>query len=184
VNLTTGGYAEAADGAANTSNDMIIWKYSTDTTDGAVLLTTSATDTPENTGITAAAGTTYRLTGNSANNTIPDPAADDYKDHDTFKFTTGPTTNEVTIRMKFPTTTADLDAAIASVPAVGDTEPNLLDISNRLAAGPSEEILTTAVEPNTVYWLWVAGYKDHPPGMAASTAATYEATICPSAFAP
>ena len=183
--LATGGYAEASDGAANTSNDMIIWKFADMTTPmGAVLLTASTADVPENTGIVAAAGTTYRVTGNSANNAIPNATTDDYKDHDTFKFTTGPTTNEVSIRMKFPTTTADLDVAIASVPVAGDTVPNLLDVSNRLAAGPSEELLTTAVEPNTAYWLWIAGYKDHPPGMAPSTAATYEATICPKTATP
>ena len=178
VPLTTGGYVEAEAGTAAT-NDMILWDY--DAVDPAPFISfTPGADAAEATAITAAAGMSYHLSGNSANSTAG--ITNDYKDADTFKFTTGPTTTEVTIRMKFPTTTADVDVLIAAEPAVGETDPDVLDISNRLAAGPSEEILTTAVEPNTVYWLWIAGYKDHPPGMALSTAATYDATICSAAF--
>ncbi len=180
--LTTGGYAEAADGATNVGNDMIAWDYEAVDPAPNITLTTTTADNPEPTGITAAAGTTYRVSGTSANN--PVGATDDYKDRDTFKFTTGPTTDEVTIRMKFPLATMDIDVLLAEEAMAGETEPAVLDISNRLAAGPSEEFITTAVEPNTVYWLWIAGYKDHPPGMAASTAGTYDATICPSVYVP
>ncbi len=186
--LAAGGFAEAADGGANTGNDMIKWKY-TDTANnitGSVTLTTAA-DTAEATNITAVPGMSYRVTGNSANNTVSntDPLTD-YKDADTFEFKTDATTNEITIRFKFPTATADLDIAIAPKPAIGATEPDLMDISNRLAIGPSEETLTTAVQPNTSYWLWVGGYKTFGPTATAmpSTASTYDATICAKAATP
>lgn len=178
--LTTGGFAEASDGAGSLGNDMIKWVYGAN---AAIAFTAATTDAPESTAIVAAPTMKYRIAGNSANIASPTPATDDYKDRDTFEFTTDAMTNEITINFKFPTATTDLDIAIFSKPLPGDTEPSFLDISNRAAAGPSGEILTTAVEPNTTYWLWVGGYKEYATGMA-STASAYDATICASKYAP
>ena len=177
--LATGGFAEAGDTGTNLGNNMITWDdAAVDPAPAATL--TAANDTPEATAITAAAGMNYRLTGNSALNTI----VGSYRDSDTFEFTTGPTTTEIAVRFKFPTTTADMDIGIATKAAPADTEPNFIGTSRRLGAGPAEELLTTAVKPSTPYWLWFGGYKEYPVGGATmpSTAATYEATICAKAF--
>jgi len=184
--LTTGGYAEASDGANSLGNDMIKYNYDTATVMGAIAFTAATTDSPENTAIVAAPTMKYRVTGNSANIASPEPATDDYKDRDTFEFKTDAMTNEITVNFKFPTATADLDIVLFSKPLPGDTEPSFLDISNRLASGPSGEILTTAVEPNTSYWLWVGGYKTYGPTATAmpSTASAYDATICASKYTP
>lgn len=182
VPLTTGGFVEASDGAGF-GNDMIKWKYGAT---GAIALTATTADMPEATAIVAAPTMKYRVSGTSANITSAEAATDDYKDHDTFEFTTDATTNELTVNFKFPVATTDMDIAIFDKPAPGDTELNFLDISNRLAAGPSGEILTTAVEPSKTYWLWVGGYKTYPSGAndLPSTAGTYDATICASKYAP
>lgn len=189
--LTTGGFAEASDGAQNTNNDMIKWNYDDDQAVppevGLISFTPATTDAPENTAITTAPGMSYRMTGNSANNPVGDQATDDYKDHDTFEFKTDATTNEITIRLKFPSPTADIDVAMGPKPVAGDTEPNLMDIANNIGVGPTEMVLTSAVEPNTTYWFWVGGYKVYPTSataVAPATASTYEATMCAKAFAP
>lgn len=181
--LTTGGYTEMSDGAGF-GNDMVKWKYGTG---GGIALTQTTADVPENTQITAAPTMSYRITGNSANITSAEPTADDYKDHDTFEFKTGPTTNQITIRLATPTTTADIDIAMGPKPAIGVTDVNFMDIANNIGVGPTEMVLTTAVEPDTTYWLWVAGYKEYPTGQtttAPSTAATYDATMCAKTFTP
>jgi hypothetical protein len=159
-------FTEANDGPANNGNDMI-------TSDAAANpeteLTVSPTDNPEPTNLTLAAGTQYRLAGSSA---AVDPT-DDYEDRDTFVFTTGPTTTQLSIRLNWASTTVDFDYRVFP--------PNVtLSVTGALASSLAEdEFQTFAVKPNTMYWLWVGAYDG-----ASGQPATYDATLCAETFAP
>jgi hypothetical protein len=160
-------FTEANDGGANIGNDMI----SID--EGAspsTKLTTSAADSPEPTALTLAVGTKYRITGSSAALT----PVDSYKDKDTFLFTTGATTTQLSVRLNWAATTVDFDFL---VPPAGSAS----SIGAGLAISNSEdEFRTFAVKPNSQYWLWVGQYKDS----TATTPSIYDATICAEAFTP
>ncbi len=163
----TGG-ADHAEGTDNGANDVIDFTQNANTQS---TLTTSGADAPEITNLTIASGSSYLLTGNSSN---VDPMRDDYKDHDTYAFTTGATTTQMSLRLKWPSTSTDLDYRIYPVPT-GDPESIAggLDVSSA-----EEEYETFAVKPSTTYWLWIAADDT-------STAATaYSATLCGETFTP
>lgn len=166
--LTTGGYVEANDGAGD-GNDVISYDAGADPSSS---LTASATDAPEPTGITAEPGNRYRITGSSA---AVDPA-DDYEDRDTFAFTTGATTTQLSVRLNWTSTTVDFDYRVYPETTSGDP----LSIAGGLDESPAEEEFETfAVRPNTTYWLWVAAYDG-----ATGQPTAYEATLCAETFAP
>ena len=159
-------FTEANDGVAHNGNDMITY-------DGAANpetdITTSPADSPEPTNLTLAAGTSYRLTGSSA---AVDPP-DDYEDRDTFAFTTGATTTQLTIRLNWTATTVDFDYRVFPANMT-------LSVTGALASSPVEdEFQTFAVEPNTMYWLWVGAYDG-----ATGQPTTYDATLCAETFTP
>ena len=159
-------FTEANDGATNNGNDMI----SVD--DGAsppTRLTVSPADNPEPTALTLASGTNYRITGSSA---AVDPA-DSYEDRDTFLFTTGATTTQLSVRLNWTSTSADFDYRVFP-PA------STLSVTGALTTGLVEdEFQTFAVKPNTMYWLWVGAYDG-----ATGQPTAYDATLCPETFAP
>ena len=165
--LTTGGYTEATDGASNDGNDVVGIDRSMNPTN---TLTASTTDAPEPTGVVVAPATSYRLVGTSANVA----RVGSYFDRDTFAFTTGPTTNQVTIRLNWPGTTIDLDYHVYD-------EGRVPYIYRSISPSTMEaELQTLAVAPSTTYWLWVGA--DYV--MSTGLPVTYAATVCGATFAP
>lgn len=157
-------HAEGTDGGAND-----VFEYASAGNPNSTLTSTTS-DAPEATGITAAAATSYLITGTEDNVNLPD----DYMGRDTFAFTTGASTNQMSIRLNWPSTTADLDfrvypmAIARPLSIVGG-----LDASNM-----QDEFETFAVKPNTQYLLWVAASD------GSTAPATYSATLCGETFSP
>jgi hypothetical protein len=165
AHVTTGGFSEIADGSTNKDNDMIEYDAEANPTKR---LTTTTADMPEASGVALAPGMQYRLTGTAENVDTPD----DYMDRDTYEFTTGPTTNELSVRLNWPGTTRDFDFLVvpqATVTPVGTGLDNVM---------MEDEFETFSVKPNTTYWLWVGAYD----GAALPT--TYDATLCGATFTP
>jgi hypothetical protein len=162
----TPSYTEAHDGSGNTDNDMIDVQY---TAPPYYTLTASTADNPEPTGLTIAAEANYRVSGSSANVGLSGA----YFDKDTYLITTGPTTNQLTIRLNWPSTTADLDYFM--FPA--GTQNAVQTTSNVSLTEP--EFKTMAVKPNTMYWLWVGAFMS-----STNLPATYDFSICGEAFTP
>jgi len=159
-------FTEANDGGQNNGNDVLSVD---EAANPATRLTASTTDAPEPSNVTANAGTNYRITGSSA---AVDPA-DDYEDRDTFLLTTGATTNQLSVRLNWASTTVDFDYKF--LPA-GST----ISVTGGLAtANTEDEFQTFAVKPNTMYWLWIGAYDG-----ATGQPAIYDATICAEAFTP
>lgn len=153
---------EGTDGGAN---DVIDFTFNSNNQSS---LSASTTDAPEVTNFTIASGSSYAIAGTMADVDPPD----DYMDRDTFAFTTGPTTTQMTVRLNWPTVGADLDFRLypAGIPqsfAAG------IDTANT-----EFELETFAVKPNTMYWLWIA----QEDGTTAP--ATYSATLCGETFTP
>jgi hypothetical protein len=165
----SGAYAEMADGASNNGNDVIDYNSTANTPSS---LSASSTDAPEQTGFTVGVDTThYQVTGISE---LVDPA-DDYEDRDTFAFTTGPATTQMSIRLNWAATTVDLDYRVYPQTAAAP-----LSIVGGLDESPSEyEFETFAVKPSTTYWLWIAA-EDGATGQPAA----YGATLCGSTWSP
>jgi hypothetical protein len=159
-------YTEAHDGVTNRDNDMIVVDYSAMPYYNP---TTLPTDVPEPTGIAVAAGTNYRISGSSAAVTL----SGSYFDADTYLFTTGPTTDQLSIRLNWPSTTADLDDYL--FPA-GSTNP--LQTTDNVAL-TEPEFRTVAVTPSTSYWLWVGAFSS-----STNLPASYDFSICGETFTP
>jgi hypothetical protein len=163
--VTTGGYTEAGDGASNNGNDMMEYTLASNS---IRYPTTSTADAPEATGINAAPGGNYRLTGTAA---LVDPG-DDYMDRDTYEFTTDGATNEISVRLNWPGL-PDFDFIVipkGSVnPIIGAGFDNV---------SMEAEFETFAVAPNTSYWLWIAAEN------GSALPATYDATLCSSTYTP
>jgi hypothetical protein len=100
---------------------------------------------------------------------------DDYQDRDTFAFTTGSATTQMSIRLNWAATTVDLDYRVYP-----ETTAAPLSIVGGLDESQSEyEFETFAVKPNTTYWLWVAA-EDGSTGQPAA----YGATLCGATWSP
>ncbi|CAN5921841.1 hypothetical protein BH11MYX3_BH11MYX3_19340 [soil metagenome] len=134
------------------------------------MLTTDTTDLAEPTGVTVAPATSYHLVGSSADIA----AINAYKDRDTFEFTTGPSTNELAVRLNWPGTVQDLDYYVFpkdTVPMIG---------RSITAMKREDEFKTFAVKPGTAYWVLVG----NDPSSLAGAAVPYDVTLCGAAFAP
>lgn len=158
-------YTEARDTQANghTANDMVLIG------NPSVTLTASTTDLPEPTGLTLAASSAYLVTGSSADIAV----TSGYKDRDTFEITTGPTTNELAVRLNWPGTTQDLDFYVleaAKVPYIGRA-------IEAVKAEPERK--TFGVKPSTSYWIVVANDASSGAGNVA-----YGLSICGAQFTP
>jgi len=162
--LTTGGYAEANDGAGNTGNDMIRLVSGT-----PPALTAATTDAPEPTAIAIAGGMSYRVTGSAADVAV----ADVYEDVDTFAIATAAGANELTVRLTWPGTTTNLDYLLFEA---GMTDPVIraIEVDNL-----APEVRTFAVKAATSYWLLV-GAKTGTGGLPAA----YSASLCGATFTP
>ncbi|MBA3454815.1 MAG: hypothetical protein H0T42_17135 [Deltaproteobacteria bacterium] len=162
--LTTGGYAEMADGAASTGNDMIRLVSGTPPAQ-----TASPGDSPEPTAFSIAGGTNHRITGSAADVAV----ADVYEDVDTYAFATSATTNELGVRLTWPGATTNLDYLLFEA---SSAEPVIRQITTA-TQGP--ELRTFAVKTGTSYWLLV-GAKAGTGGLPAA----YTATLCGATFTP
>lgn len=162
--LTTGGYAEANDGGANTGNDMIRLVSGT-----PPALTASATDVPEPTAFSIAGAMSYRITGSAADVAT----ADLYEDVDTYAIATAAATNELTVHLTWPGTTTNLDFRLFEA-----TMTDSVIVANT-AATTGPELRTFAVKSDTSYWLLV-GARTGTGGLPAA----YTATLCGATFTP
>jgi hypothetical protein len=158
-------FLEAGDGAGSGNDVIEYYAIGNPNSD----LTSDTTDTAESTGITVEPASKYLVTGESAN---VNPA-DNYMDRDTFQFTTGASTNEMSVRLNWTSTAIDFDFRV--YPATGP----LLSIVGGLDPDPMEdEFETFAVKPNTSYWLWIAAED------GSTAPADYAATLCGEQFTP
>ena len=159
--LTSGGYAEAHDGASSTGNDVV------QIPSGAPpALTTSTADAPEPSGLVLAPASRDRLTGTAADVAT----ADQYEDKDAFALASG-TANELTVRLAW-SGTANLDFFLFEA---GNPDPVL----RALATTAGTETATFSLKPSTDYWLLV-GALAGGTGLPAS----YAATVCGASYLP
>ncbi len=150
----------------NTSNNVVDINYSAAPPAQVEVLSAATTDLPEVAiGGTIGATTNYRITGNLAEVA----AVGSYKDRDTFSFTTGPTTDEVSVRVNW-TGATDLDIYLfeAALPSVGVGR----------SGEAQQEFQTFAVKPSTTYWLWTGLYS---PGTGP---VPYSVALCGADFTP
>jgi hypothetical protein len=161
--VTTGGYMEQNDGAQDTGNDVFAYPVGS-----PVAFTASTADAPEVTNLAIAANINYRLAGEAANVT----AADKYEDTDTYEVATL-ATNELTIRLTWPTAGANLDWYLYEK---NTSMPTVLTGSTTMTG--TSEMQLTAVKPNTMYWLTIGAVT------GTTVPATYNATLCGAQFTP
>ena len=154
-------YTEAADGATNDGNDVVAIDYSAN----PFIVLTAAADAPEPTNLVLAPGN-YRITGNSASVA----GSGSYFDRDDYLVTSGPTTNELAIRLKPGSAQANMDYFLF--------EENRVTVLNEFASASApigqEEFATFAVNPNSKYWLWIGKANAD----SANVATTYDASVC------
>lgn len=163
--LTSGGIAEGTD-SGGTSNDVVTIPS------GSPPALTAASDNPEATGLTLSPTAGDKLLTGSIADLAP-AAQDQYEDKDTFAFATSPMTNELTVRLGWAGTGANLDFLLFEA---GDPSPILRAITTG-TTGP--EARTFSIKPNANYWVLV-GAKVGSTGLPKA----YGATLCPTHFTP
>jgi hypothetical protein len=158
-------YTEANDGANNTANNVVDITSMGDTLLGA------GENLPEPTGIGVLDATQYLLDGVSAN----EPLTGDYYDMDTYLISTGANTNQLSVRLDWATAGVDLD--LYMFPAT-----HILPIITSAAESATalDEFGTSAVTPNTQYWI-SAGAATADTTMA-SLPINYGITVCGEHF--
>jgi len=114
----------------------------------------------------------YRITGTSASVS----GQGSYYDRDDYLITTGPTTNELAIRLKPGSAMADMDYYL-----FGENRVNALGNASAANGLGKEEFATFAVNPNTRYWLWAGKLIGMGAGASANTTSTYDFSICGAA---
>ncbi|HEY0194064.1 MAG TPA: hypothetical protein VGC42_23260 [Kofleriaceae bacterium] len=155
-------YVEAADGVAGTGNDVVAVSFG----DAVPYKLTDATDAAEPTQLTLGAVSPVRISGTSASV----DAADDYMDRDTYLIHTGPSTNELTLRLAWADPNNDFDFIVF---AAGHTD----DVGDGLQSLPREEYNVVAVKPDTDYWIWVASHDG-----STALPAGYDLSLCGAAL--
>ncbi|HEY1811442.1 MAG TPA: hypothetical protein VGG74_03745 [Kofleriaceae bacterium] len=158
-------YTEANDGAANKGNDVIGVDFSKSPS------FTSIAGTAEATALTIDPGKSSHIAGSSASVAA---GSDKYLDRDTYEITTGAAMNELSVRLNWPGTTADLDYIV-----VPESSLSAANEAATLSATQEDEFATFAVQPNTKYWLWVGAY-DGSTGAPIA----YSASVCGGQFPP
>lgn len=156
--------------AVNGSNDVYEVRYGLNNNPPRKL-TDLATDVPEATAITVAAGMNYLITGTSQsfspNPTIPASWADSFQDRDTYAVTMGPTTTQLSVRVNWAATTADFDFFVFPETGVVERARGWYD------ANMEDEFTTLAVTPGATYRIWV-GMDDASTGQPVP----YSLTLC------
>jgi hypothetical protein len=161
--VTIGGFMETEMGN-NTAND--VFDYSG--TALPIATATAANDAPEATNIVIPPGLDIRISGESANVA----AADYYEDTDTYAIATGAGTNEITVRLTWPTTGTNLDWILYEQNTTSSVG------AGTTASTTSPEMKLTSVKPNTTYWLAVSART------GTTVPATYNVTLCGDQYAP
>jgi len=155
-------YTEQHDGASNTGNDQLAIDFSKNPVASMIA------GTAESTGLKIDPFTQDRISGTAAMVSGPDG----YMDRDTYVFTTGALTNELSVRLDWPGG-ADLDyvvfAAMATTPTGAST----------VASQTGPELAIFAAKPGTQYWLWVGAAKS-----STTLPVTYDAAVCGEHAAP
>jgi hypothetical protein len=113
-------------------------------------------------------GLDIRISGESANVA----AADYYEDTDTYAIATGAGTNEITVRLTWPTTGTNLDWILYEQNTTSSVG------AGTTASTTSPEMKLTSVKPNTTYWLAVSART------GTTVPATYNVTLCGDQYAP
>ncbi|MBA3454493.1 MAG: hypothetical protein H0T42_15495 [Deltaproteobacteria bacterium] len=150
---------------ATTSNDVIDRDFSPAAGMPPETLTPAVSDNPEVTpNGTINPTTTYRITATLAEATV----AGGYKDRDTFAFTTGAATDQVSIRVNWAGA-ADLDMYLfpAAVPSIAGSS---------VTSSTEGEFRTFAVKPSTTYWVWTGLYR------TSTGPQPYDISVCGSDF--
>lgn len=157
-------FTEAGDGAGSRGNDVFAINYAA-VAPAPVHSLTAAVDASEVTALTIDVGPGKRITGNLA-----EIAADaDYKDRDSFVFTTGANTDQVTLRLNWAGS-ADLDAMLYPAGIAERIGQANLDSTTE------SEFRTVAVKPNTMYAVWTGLYR------TSTGPITYDISLCGSDF--
>ncbi|HEY1550214.1 MAG TPA: hypothetical protein VGG28_20440, partial [Kofleriaceae bacterium] len=126
---------------------------------------------PEPSGVGVLDGQNYLLAGSSAN----EAAIDDYLDMDTYLLSTGANTDQLSVRLDWATSGVDLDLYV--FPAT-HTLPILTSAAKSTTT--LDEFGTTAVTPNTQYWISVGAAATDTT--VADLPATYGITVCGEHF--
>jgi hypothetical protein len=158
-------YVEAKDGANNTGNDVIRYVFQAP----EQKLTTSTADAPEPTAIVLKPGDHSLIQGSSAQIS----SQEDYADVDMYAFTTG-ASGVLTARLDWTGNKTDLDLMLFSETKY---QQQLAYSASYDAFGP--ELFTFHVQPQTKYWLYVAG-----AATSAVLPMAYNVTLCGEAFTP
>jgi hypothetical protein len=158
-------YTEANDGASNTANNVV------DIASTGVTLLGAGENQPEPSGVGVLDGQNYLLAGSSAN----EAAIDDYLDMDTYLLSTGANTDQLSVRLDWATSGVDLDLYV--FPAT-HTLPILTSAAKSTTT--LDEFGTTAVTPNTQYWISVGAAATDTT--VADLPATYGITVCGEHF--
>ncbi|MFT3698450.1 MAG: hypothetical protein QM831_35225 [Kofleriaceae bacterium] len=114
--------------------------------------------------------TTVATTPVKINGTAGRHAQDDsYFDRDTYQFTTGATTNQLSVRVEGG---ADFDAYLFAANSVFPLG------SAATTRNGDVSVATFAVQPNTTYWVWVGNYKT----TTAAAPINYSLALCPASM--
>jgi hypothetical protein len=164
-------FTEASDTASASGNDVYEVRYSTTP---RRKLTDNVADAPEDTMLTINPTDTKLIKGINSDPTI-DPLdwMDFYQDRDTYKITTGATTNQLSLRLNWAGTTADFDFLVFEEGSLVDFADGYDNVSME------DEFATFAVDPNQVYWIFV-GADDTTTGQPID----YDLTVCGGTFTP
>lgn len=153
-------HVEGTDGG---SNDVFVIQYNPTT---STTPTPNENDAPETTNITVGLGDAKRISGTL----VEAPVLGEYKDADTFEFTTGAGVNQVVIRLNWDDLN-DLDWFLF------DTNGQQIATASFIRDG-EDEYLTARVQPNTTYWLWTGLYQDY------KGPTPYNLSLCGHQFTP
>jgi hypothetical protein len=165
----TPAYMENIDGLTADGNDVIEVRYSGQP---RRKLTDSGLDMPEPTGIMVAPNMSYRITGTSASPAItPASWADSFQERDVYQIAMGAMTNQLSVRLNWPGTTADYDFFVFPMGGV------IEQATGWYAGNMEDEFTTLAVTPGMSYWIWL-GVDDASTGLPIN----YDLTVCGGTF--
>ncbi len=157
-------YTESLDGDDSTGNDVVEVDFT------KTPPFTSVAGTPEPTRLSIDDLASYRISGDSLETLATQVHTDEYLDRDTYAIVTGARTNELTLRVDWSDTAADLDFVVFEAATLAP-----LVVSN-VTSDTGPELAVVAVKPATKYFVWVGSF------MGSSGATPYDITICGAHF--
>lgn len=154
--------ADHTEGADDGANDVFVVDWAAEPFNSP---TPNEADAAEATNLTIGHGEAKRISGTLAET----PVAGEYKDVDTFAFTTGPDVNELQIRLNWADMN-DLDWLLF------DENGEFVSYGSAIPQEGEDEYAPVRVQPNTTYWVW-AGLYDGYTGPT-----PYDLSICGTQF--